>query len=106
MSGHSLGEYSALVLAGVLAFEDAIAVVHQRGQFMQEAVGPAEGKMAAIVGLEDAKLIEICARAESIGTVSAANFNSPGQIVIAGESAAVDCAMQWCKEAERSARYH
>ena len=99
MSGHSLGEYSALVLAGVLAFENAIAVVHQRGQFMQEAVGPAEGKMAAIVGLEDAKLIEICARAESIGTVSAANFNSPGQIVIAGESAAVDCAMQLCKEA-------
>ena len=99
MSGHSLGEYSALVLAGVLSFEDAIAVVHQRGQFMQEAVGPGEGKMAAIVGLEDAKLIEICARAESIGTVSAANFNSPGQIVIAGESAAVDCAMQWCKEA-------
>ena len=99
MSGHSLGEYSALVLAGVLAFEDAIAVVHQRGRFMQEAVGPGEGKMAAIVGLEDAKLIEICARAESIGTVSAANFNSPGQIVIAGESTAVDCAMQWCKEA-------
>ena len=99
MSGHSLGEYSALVLAGVLAFENAIAVVHQRGQFMQEAVGPSEGKMAAIVGLEDAKLIEICARAESIGTVSAANFNSPGQIVIAGESAAVDCAMQLCKEA-------
>ena len=99
MSGHSLGEYSALVLAGVLAFEDAIAVVHQRGQFMQEAVGPGEGKMAAIVGLEDAKLIEICARAESIGTVSAVNFNSPGQIVIAGESAPVDCVMQWCKEA-------
>lgn len=99
MSGHSLGEYSALVLAGVLAFEDAIAVVHRRGKFMQEAVGPDEGKMAAIVGLDDAKLIEICARAKTIGTVSAANFNSPGQIVIAGESAAVDHAMEWCKEA-------
>ena len=99
MSGHSLGEYSALVLAGVLAFEDAIAVVHRRGKFMQEAVRPGEGKMAAIVGLDDAKLIEICARAETIGMVSAANFNSPGQIVIAGESAAVDRAMEWCKEA-------
>ena len=99
MSGHSLGEYSARVLAGVLAFEDAIAVVHRRGKFMQEAVGPDEGKMAAIVGLDDAKLIEICARAKTIGTVSAANFNSPGQIVIAGESAAVDHAMEWCKEA-------
>lgn len=99
MSGHSLGEYSALVLAGVLAFEDAIAVVHRRGKFMQEAVGPDEGKMAAIVGLDDAKLIEICARAKTIGTVSAANFNSPGQIVIAGESAAVDHAIEWCKEA-------
>ena len=99
MSGHSLGEYSALVLAGVLAFEDAIAVVHRRGKFMQDAVGPGEGKMAAIVGLDDTKLIEICARAETIGTVSAANFNSPGQIVIAGESAAVDYAVERCKEA-------
>ena len=98
MSGHSLGEYSALVLAGVLAFEDAIAVVNQRGKFMQKAVGPGEGKMAAIVGLDDAKLIEVCARAETIGTISAANFNSPGQIVIAGEAAAVDRAIEWCKE--------
>ncbi|HBW84871.1 MAG: [acyl-carrier-protein] S-malonyltransferase [Gammaproteobacteria bacterium] len=99
MAGHSLGEYSALVLAGVLSFEDAVSIVHKRGAFMQSAVEQGQGKMAAIVGLEDSKLVEICARAASIGTVSAANFNSPGQTVIAGEAVAVDRAMKWCKEA-------
>ncbi len=99
MAGHSLGEYSALVCAGVLDFADAIKVVHQRGQFMQSAVPAGVGKMAAIVGLEDEKIAEICASAAGEQVVSAANFNSPGQTVIAGDADAVDRAMALCKEA-------
>ncbi len=99
MAGHSLGEYSALVCAGVLDFADAIKVVHQRGQFMQSAVPAGVGKMAAIVGLEDEKIAEICASASGEQIVSAANFNSPGQTVIAGDADAVDRAMVLCKQA-------
>ena len=83
--GHSLGEYSALVSAGAIAFEDAVVLVHKRGQFMQEAVPVGEGAMAAIIGLDDEKIIEVCNRlTQSVGTVEAVNFNCPGQTVIAG----------------------
>ncbi len=99
LAGHSLGEYSALVCAGALNFRDAIGIVHQRGQFMQAAVPSGEGKMAAIVGLENYQINEICDEAEEGGIVSAANFNSPGQTVIAGSAKAVEFAIALCKEA-------
>ena len=99
LAGHSLGEYSALVCAGVLSLEDGVRVVHQRGKSMQAAVAEGTGKMAAIVGLENYQINEICDEAEAVGTVSAANFNSPGQTVIAGETDAVDRAIVLCKEA-------
>lgn len=99
LAGHSLGEYSALVCADSIAFSDAVKIVHQRGLFMQSAVPAGEGKMAAIVGLENDQIIEICDEAEAKGVVSAANFNSTGQTVIAGAAAAVDAAIALCKEA-------
>jgi [acyl-carrier-protein] S-malonyltransferase len=99
LAGHSLGEYSALVAAGVLEFEAGIAIVNKRGQFMQSAVPAGTGKMAAIVGLENYQINEICDEAEEGQVVSAANFNSPGQTVIAGDADAVDRAIALCKEA-------
>ncbi|NKB31715.1 MAG: ACP S-malonyltransferase [Pseudomonadales bacterium] len=99
LAGHSLGEYSALVCANSISFQDALSIVHHRGQFMQAAVPAGEGKMAAIVGLENYQIDEICDEAEEVGVVSAANFNSPGQTVIAGEATAVDRAIELCKEA-------
>lgn len=99
LAGHSLGEYSALVCAGVVRFEDAVMAVHKRGQFMQAAVPAGTGKMAAIVGLENYQIDEICDEAERHQVVSAANFNSPGQTVIAGDAEAVDRAIALCKEA-------
>lgn len=95
MAGHSLGEYSALVCAGVLDFAEAISLVNKRGLFMQEAVKPGEGAMAAILGLED-NIIEgvceqLCVAKKSV--VSAVNFNSPGQVVIAGYADLVDLAI-------------
>ena len=96
LAGHSLGEYSALVCAGVLNFTDTISIVNKRGTYMQAAVPTGTGKMAAIVGLDNDKILSICAQLEG---VSAANFNSHGQTVIAGTVAAVDLAMQACKEA-------
>lgn len=99
LAGHSLGEYSALVCAGAISFADAAKIVHQRGKFMQAAVPENSGKMAAIVGLENYQIHEICDEAEEQGSVSAANFNSPGQTVIAGEATAVDRAIELCKEA-------
>lgn len=99
LAGHSLGEYSALVCAGVLAFEDAIRLVHQRGQFMQSAISAGSGKMAAIVGLDNDKIQRLCEQAAQGQVVSAANFNSPGQTVIAGDLNAVERAMVLCKEA-------
>lgn len=99
LAGHSLGEYSALVCAEVLSLSDAVRIVHQRGQFMQAAVPAGVGKMAAIVGLENYQIHEICDEAEKGEIVSAANFNSPGQTVIAGDAAAVDRAIILCKEA-------
>lgn len=99
MAGHSLGEYSALVAAGSLAFADAVTLVAERGKLMQEAVPAGTGSMAAILGLEDAKVIEVCAQAEEGEVVAAVNFNASGQVVIAGHVAAVERAVELAKEA-------
>lgn len=100
MAGHSLGEYSALVCAGALAFSDAVTLVRQRGEFMQSAVPVGVGSMAAIVGLDDESVIRVCSEASGDdGQVVAVNFNSPGQVVIAGHSAAVDKASELAKAA-------
>ena len=99
-AGHSLGEYSALVAAGALSFADAVKTVRQRGQFMQDAVPLGEGGMAAILGLDEDKIKEICtAISAQGGTVQAVNFNCPGQIVIAGSTKAVEEAANAMKEA-------
>jgi len=98
LAGHSLGEYSALVAAGVIPFVDAIKLVEKRGLLMQQAVPAGSGKMAAIIGLADELVIEACAQAQAEGIVSAVNFNSPGQVVIAGAADAVEQAMALCKE--------
>lgn len=97
VAGHSLGEYSALVCAGVVSFTDAVELVKLRGEYMLEAVPPGEGAMAAIIGLDDNKVIEACLAVA--GIVSAVNFNSPGQVVIAGHVAAVEEAMVNAKSA-------
>ena len=97
--GHSLGEYSALVAAGSLKFRDAVVLVHKRGQFMQEAVPVGEGAMAAILGLDDATIIKICAEASEFGEVQAVNFNCPGQTVIAGKVSGVEVAVDKLKVA-------
>lgn len=99
LAGHSLGEYSALVCAGVLSFTDAVSLVHKRGQYMQDAVPAGTGGMAAIIGMDDNRIDDICAGVADGDTVSAANFNSPGQTVIAGSKAAVERAMEACKAA-------
>jgi len=99
LAGHSLGEYSALTCAGVFSFADAVRLVHRRGLYMQEAVPPGVGGMAAILGLDDDKIEEICALVAQGEVVSPANFNSTGQTVIAGHRQAVERAMQACKEA-------
>lgn len=92
-AGHSLGEYSALVAAGALGFEDAVRLVNLRGRAMQEAVPEGAGAMAAILGGDRDKVEEICRKAAEGGVVSPANFNAPGQIVISGDKAAVDRAV-------------
>ena len=98
--GHSLGEYSALVAAGVLDFQDAVLLVHKRGQFMQEAVPVGQGGMAAIIGLADEVIVDACEQAtKSAGEVQAVNFNCPGQTVIAGTTAGVEAAVEALKEA-------
>ena len=89
VAGHSLGEYSALVAAEVLSFEDAVSIVQKRGQLMQSAVPVGKGGMAAILGLEDQNIVEICRACSEKEVVEAANFNSPGQVVIAGHLDAV-----------------
>ncbi len=98
-AGHSLGEFSALVCAGTLAFADAVRTVRQRGAFMQEAVPVGVGSMAAMMGLENEALEAICAEAAQGEVVAPANFNSPGQIVIAGHATAVDRAIELAKAA-------
>ncbi len=99
MAGHSLGEYSALVCAGALDFEDAIKLVALRGQLMQQAVPEGVGAMAAILGLDDHDVVKVCAEAAGNDVVSAVNFNSQGQVVIAGHTAAVERAMAGAKAA-------
>ncbi|WP_331345806.1 ACP S-malonyltransferase [Cellvibrio sp. UBA7661] len=99
LAGHSLGEWSALVCAGVVDFKDAVKLVQQRGKFMQEAVPAGQGAMAAIIGLDDGLILDACKKAEQGEVVSAVNFNSPGQVVIAGSVAAVERAIALCKEA-------
>ena len=90
MAGHSLGEYTALVCAGAMDFADAVRVVVERGRLMQQAVPLGEGAMAAVLGLDDAVVLEVCAAAtQGVEVVEAVNFNSPGQVVIAGSAVAV-----------------
>ena len=96
-AGHSLGEYTALVCANSLKFDDAIKLVAERGRLMQSAVADGEGAMAAIIGLDDADVVKACSQVEQ-GVVSAVNFNSPGQVVIAGNKASVEAAMVNAKD--------
>ncbi len=98
LAGHSLGEYTALVASGAIAFADAIKLVEQRGLFMQQAVPTGTGAMAALLGLDDDIVRAICSQASVNGIVEAVNFNSPGQVVIAGEAAAVNVAIALAKE--------
>lgn len=101
MAGHSLGEYSALVCAGTLSFSEGLQLVRKRGQYMQEAVPAGTGAMAAVIGLEDATITEVCDKisAESGLVLSAVNFNAPGQVVVAGNREAVDGSLATFKEA-------
>jgi [acyl-carrier-protein] S-malonyltransferase len=100
LAGHSLGEWSALVCAGVVTLEEAVRLVQLRGRYMQEAVPVGEGSMAAIIGLDDDAIVKICADLSGdAGVVSAVNFNSPGQVVIAGTTALTDQAGAACAEA-------
>lgn len=96
VAGHSLGEYSALVAAGSLEFSSGVALVHERGKLMQHAVPPGQGAMAAILGLDDA-VVETCCEGID-GTVTPANYNSPGQVVIAGSTDAVAAAIAACRD--------
>ena len=98
VAGHSLGEYSALVAAGALAFRDAVPLVRFRAQAMQEAVPPGEGAMAAIMGGDDGAVTSACAEAAQGQVVEAVNFNAPGQVVIAGHRAAVERAIALAKQ--------
>ncbi|MDA8084716.1 MAG: ACP S-malonyltransferase [Nitrospiraceae bacterium] len=98
VAGHSLGEYSAIVAAGVISLKEAVVLTEKRGMFMQEAVPEGKGLMAAVIGLPRNTMDEICVSVES-GYVSPANYNCPGQIVIAGEKEAVSVAMEKAKEA-------
>jgi len=97
-AGLSLGEYGAHVLAGTFTFEDAVRIVRKRGKFMQDAVPIGLGAMAAILGLERETVIEICEKAQNAGVIGPANFNCPGQIVVAGETAAVNEAIRLATE--------
>ena len=98
VAGHSLGEYSAHVAAGTLSFADAVRLVRNRGRYMQEAVPVGQGAMAAILGLDEAGVTQACLEAAQGDVVSPANLNSPGQIVIAGSTAAVARASEYCKQ--------
>ncbi len=97
VAGHSLGEYSALVAAGGLSYRDAVGIVQKRGRYMSEAVPAGTGLVAALLGLAADAVKEVCREAASAGVVQAANFNSPGQVVIAGEKAAVERAIEIAK---------
>ena len=97
VAGHSLGEFTALVCAGALSFPAAVDLVRFRGQAMQEAVPPGEGAMAAVLGLDDADVEASCREAADVGVVEAVNFNSAGQVVIAGQTPAVERAIEIAK---------
>ena len=97
VAGHSLGEYSALVAAESLDFIEAVRLVQLRGELMQDAVPEGQGRMAAILGLEDSAVISACEESAEGDVVAAVNFNAPGQVVIAGNSEAVDRAIEVCK---------
>lgn len=99
LAGHSLGEYSALVAAGALPFADAVKLVEQRGEFMQAAVPSGAGAMAAVLGLDDDAVAKACREAAGDQHVAPANFNAPGQVVIAGDTAAVERAVETAKAA-------
>ena len=98
MAGHSLGEYTALVCGGSVSFADALTVVRRRSELMQNAVPAGAGAMAAILGLDDAAILSVCSEAAGDGVADAVNFNAPGQVVIAGDVAAVDRAIELAKE--------
>ncbi|HWC50401.1 MAG TPA: ACP S-malonyltransferase [Nitrospira sp.] len=97
VAGHSLGEYTALVAAGGMTFRDAVGIVQKRGRYMAEAVPAGTGSVAALLGLNAETVMQACREAASSGIVQAANFNSPGQVVIAGEKAAVERAIEIAK---------
>jgi len=99
VAGLSLGEYSAHVMSGTISIGDAVALVRKRGKYMQEAVPVGVGAMAAVLGLENDKVVECCEKASSEGIVEPANFNCPGQVVVAGEVKAVERVMELAKEA-------
>ena len=99
LAGHSLGEYAALVAAESMALTDAAAVVHERGRLMQTAVPEVEGAMAAILGLEDEQVVRLCADSDPDQPVVAANYNSPGQLVIAGSRPGVERVVEQCRQA-------
>lgn len=99
MAGHSLGEYTALACSGAMAFDDAVRVVRFRGEAMQRAVPGGTGAMAAVIGLDDASVEQICADQAQGQVIEAVNFNAPGQVVIAGHATAVDRAIPALKEA-------
>lgn len=102
--GHSVGEYAALVAAGVLSFKDAVKAVHLRGQYMQEAVPAGKGKMIAILRADESEVVAACEAAtnEENGSVQPANFNDPGQVVISGTAQACDKAVEWLTENAKS----
>ncbi|HET9845191.1 MAG TPA: ACP S-malonyltransferase [Nitrospira sp.] len=97
VAGHSLGEYTALVAAGGLTYRDAVGIVQKRGRYMAEAVPAGTGLVAALIGMATDAVTEACREAASVGIVQAANFNCPGQVVIAGEKAAVERAIELAK---------
>jgi len=99
MAGHSLGEYTALVCAGALDFSDAVALVAERGRLMQQAVPAGQGAMAALLGLDDATVVDLCREQAGDQVLEAVNFNAPGQVVIAGEREAVQRATEAAKAA-------
>ncbi|MFT5610928.1 MAG: [acyl-carrier-protein] S-malonyltransferase [Polaribacter sp.] len=99
MAGHSLGEYTALVSAGAISFADGVALVRDRGRYMQDAVPAGEGGMAAIIGLEDEQVRQVCAAAAQGDVLQAVNFNAPGQVVIAGSAASIERALVMMKDA-------
>ena len=99
VAGHSLGEYSALVAAGALSFADALTLVRNRGMYMQEAAPQGTAGMAAIIGLDNQVVEDVCNQAKEHGVVEPANYNCPGQIVVSGEVQAVEKAMELAKEA-------